>query len=199
MSLRPVSVECKVPPLAEVCTLAEAKAQLRVVGIEEDAYISALIPFAREFVEARTNRSLAPQTWRAEYEAANCQGAPVFPTSLRIPRPPFIGSAVLKFRDADGVEFDADASSFFIGRDVTGAEMLFRAIPSGASLAHPRPIAVEWQSGDAVVNHRCKQAVLLMISNMFENRTPVNAGTNSAELPLSLTAVLDSLRVRMIG
>lgn len=193
MTERPVSVFRLAAPSSEIVTLAEAKAQLRVTHDAEDAHIAALIEAAREAVEEFTRRSLVRCTWRAEYECLDG-----IPATLRLPRPPYHGEAVVKFRDDDGFEFAASASSFFVARDAGGAVLGFREISPLASRAHPHPVAVEWSAGDPTPGARAKQAVLLMLSNLYENRTPVVTGATANEIPFTLRALMDSLRVRMI-
>jgi uncharacterized phiE125 gp8 family phage protein len=51
-------------PLSEPITLAEAKLQLRVDLIEEDALISGLIAAAREWAESYTNRQFMAATYQ---------------------------------------------------------------------------------------------------------------------------------------
>ncbi len=52
------------PPAAEPIDLASAKAHLRVYTDDDDAYISTLIPAAREYCETVMGRSVMTQTWQ---------------------------------------------------------------------------------------------------------------------------------------
>ncbi len=192
MTERPVTVYRLAAMSSEIATLDEAKAQIRVTHDAEDSLIASLLAASREAVEELTRRSLVRQSWRAEYE---CLGG--FPSTLRLPRPPYHGEPSVKFRTDAGVEFAAPASAFFVARDAGGAVLGFREIPPLASLAHPHPVAVEWTAGDAVPSARAKQAVMLMLANLYEHRTPVADGS-AGEIPFTLRTLLDSLKVRMV-
>jgi len=82
------------PPTEEPITLAEAKANLRVVFDDEDADISRMIRAARQMAEERLNRALMPQVLAF--------GAEGFCGALRVPRPPLRQLDSITYIDSDG-------------------------------------------------------------------------------------------------
>jgi hypothetical protein len=83
-------------PVVEPVSLAEAKAQCRVDGTDEDAYLASLISTAREYVENVLGMSLVSQVWEARYDT--------FPLwEIVLPRPPMQAETVtVTYRDEGG-------------------------------------------------------------------------------------------------
>jgi len=156
------------PPTEEPITLAEAKANLRVVFDDEDADISRMIRAARQMAEERLNRALMPQ--------ALAFGADGFCVALRVPRPPLRQVDSIKYIDADGVE------QSWVGYLVDG----FADPPTiSAGYGTPWPttraqsgaVVVQYQAGyagAASVPEPIRQWMFLAINAFYENRSMVN-------------------------
>lgn len=157
-----------IPPATEPITLAEAKAQLRVLDgvLTEDALISAYIAAARDYAESVTGRVLITQTIEEYYD----QWAYVFCLS----KSPI--SAITK------VEYIADGTTTYVVWDSSNyaidlLNVPARAIklPSGVfqTLAIlPNPVKITYVAGGTAneIPSSIKQAIMLLISDYYENR-----------------------------
>src|SRR6266581_3064757 len=110
------------PPAAEPVTLDEAKLHLRIIGTDDDAYITGLITLSRQFVEKEQNRAFISQTLRQ-----TCDSFPDLPNAtlkffiptysvesylaravslmsgpLRLYRPPLISVTSVTYLDQSG-------------------------------------------------------------------------------------------------
>ena len=80
---------------AELISLTEAKAHLRVDHSDDDTYISTLIQVVRQSLEISTLRALgASQTYKAYY-----QDFPFSYDYLEVPRPPLVSVSSVKYYD----------------------------------------------------------------------------------------------------
>lgn len=158
------------PPASEPITLAEAKANLRVVFDDEDADITRMIRAARQMAEERLNRALMPQT--LAFAADGFCGA------LKVPRPPLRQLDSIKYIDSDGAE-----------QTLVGGYLVddFQDPPTiSASYGAPWPTAraqagavgVQYQAGyadAASVPEPIRQWMLLAINAFYEHRSAIAA------------------------
>ena len=84
------------PPTAEIVSLVQAKAHMRVDTSADDVYIGDLIRAAREHVEHRTGRQLVCATYRLYMDTC--------PTTIQLPRPPVVAVNSIKYTDSAGVQ-----------------------------------------------------------------------------------------------
>lgn len=88
-------------PTADVVTLAEAKAQLRITGTSQDTMIEAMIDAVVAALDPATqgwlDRALRSQVWELRL--------PHFPCgNIKLPYPPLISVDSVKYDDTGGVE-----------------------------------------------------------------------------------------------
>jgi uncharacterized phiE125 gp8 family phage protein len=162
-----------VPPAVEPVTLAEAKAQCRVLHNAEDSLIDGLIPAARQYAEEYTRRAFITQTWRVTLDR--------FPAGkIYLPRAPLIDVTEVRYTDAMGAsqvvagvltgvdakgEFVAPAygTDWPIARDTYGAvTVTFQAGYGLATTDVPAPI---------------KQAILIRVDDLYQHRGSITTGT----------------------
>lgn len=184
-------------PVEEPIDVGLAKAHLRLESTEDDAYISGqLIPAARLAVEEFCFRGLVTQTWELVLPAF-----PTFPLHFHLhhlhPHPlmcrhcqrfielPFgqlaeledDESAVtsLKYIDATGAEITLDPSLYDVDSvSVPGQVLPAYGLTWPAARAQWNAVKVTYVVGwDAVdVPQPITQAMLLLISQMYEKRNP---------------------------
>lgn len=164
-------------PAAEPISLAEAKAQCRVDASDEDAYLTALITAAREYLEETLDISMITQTWEARYD--------VFPLwEIILPRPPMAaGTVTIEYRDEAGQTqtITSAASAFQVDRYVTPGRVypLYDNVWP-AVRGDENSVVVRWSAGYGASGASCpailRQACLLLIAHWFEMRQPVVAG-----------------------
>lgn len=183
------------PPAVEPVTLAEAMAHLRIdapgVGPHpEEALISALIQAAREHVEAATGRALVTQTLEATWDA--------WDAALTLPRAPVQSVSSVTYVDAAGATQTLAGASYRLAP----AGLVWAVTPAygeewPAARPVPGAIAVRFVAGyglAAAVPAPLRQAMLLLVSHLYENR---NAATERAmtEMPFAVSALVAPYRV----
>jgi uncharacterized phiE125 gp8 family phage protein len=82
-------------PAAEVISLTEAKAQVRVDDTNSDTLLTALIAAARTYAETFTRRALVLQSFDLSFDGG-------FPEASELPRPPLRGVTSITYLDAAG-------------------------------------------------------------------------------------------------
>lgn len=155
----------------EPLTLAEAKAHLRVDFAEDDALITALISAAREHAE---NYICAPIRCRTEQQQT--MGFPVGCYHL-----PHLSAVV-------GITYGAETFTDFVvlGDTVTGNWPCTSEV-----------VTIEYTAGFETVSDVpavIKQALLLTIGHLYENREAVIVGTTAVEVPMGTLALLHPYR-----
>lgn len=161
-----------IPPAEEPVTLAEAKAQCRVDGTDDDTFITALIQSAREMAEHETGRALITQTWELVLDA--------FPAAFVLRHPPIISVESVKFIDSAGVQQTLDPADTLLDND-SEPGYLVPAYGKTWPDSYPVPNAVRVRYtagyGDAAdVPQSIKQWMLLMIGTAYAHRETVLAG-----------------------
>ncbi|HWR36376.1 MAG TPA: head-tail connector protein [Clostridia bacterium] len=180
----------------EPITLFEAQTHLRLPvqspsNAEEDEYVTALITAARVAIENEINRPIGTQTYEL--------GLRYWPTMLRFPRPPLINVLSIKYELFGGEKktlYDTIASpainSSVFKVDASGdpGELWLRGTESWPAdeLEPGYPIRIRFTCGIAVLEQPLKQAMLMVLSHLYENREPVGSGTQAQpfELPMSV-------------
>jgi uncharacterized phiE125 gp8 family phage protein len=142
----------------------------------EDDYISDLITTAREYCEDYQHRALATQTWDLILDE--------FPTDsdyIEIPLPILQSVTSVKYIDYAGVSatMTAGLSGYFVDTDSEPGRVclsycinwpIFTEQPYGA--VRIRFVAGYTETAPNVIPKKTKQAMLMLISYMYENRLP---------------------------
>ena len=158
-------------PTSEPITLAEAKANLRVVFDDEDTDIERMIRASRQMAEERMNRALMPQTLAFAADGFGC--------ALRVPRPPLIEIDSLKYIDTDGAEQTMPDTGYLV--DGFADPPTISAAPGTswpATRAQSGAVVVQYQAGyadAASVPEPIRQWMLLAINAFYEHRSAVSA------------------------
>jgi uncharacterized phiE125 gp8 family phage protein len=176
-----------VQPAVEPVTLSEAKAQCRVDISDDDAYLTALITCAREYLEEMLDLSMITQTWQARYD--------VFPLwEIILPRPPMRPAAVtVTYRDEAGNDQTLLSASnqFQVDSNIVPGRIypLYNGVWP-AVRGDENSVTVQWQAGygaaGTAVPSILRQAMLILIAHWYEMRQPVFAGYSQV-VPVPLT------------
>tara|TARA_Y100000310_G_C20701393_1_gene830269 strand:- start:2876 stop:3454 length:579 start_codon:yes stop_codon:yes gene_type:complete len=155
-------------PTTEPVTLAEAKEQLRFDGTEEDDYITGLISVARDYIEKFCNRY-----WASADAILTFDFFPVGSTPFDLNWPDISVLNTVTYRDTDNAEqtistglyIDSDLRQMYSAADwpldETSVKVNVTMGPdAGASPAETIPPAI-------------KQAILLVITDLYNNRATV--------------------------
>jgi uncharacterized phiE125 gp8 family phage protein len=184
-------------PAVDPITLYQAKAQLRVDGSEEDAYIQTLIEAAVSHVDAKgtLGRAMVTQTW--------AQWVPQNPSAVRLILGPFQSLDAIDFYDADGVLQSADVDDFdvMLSGDVVQVRPKNNVSwPTADSRLDAIRITYTVGFGDdpANVPGGVRHALLMLVAHWFEHRMAVS-DSSMFVTPMAVDALLDNERVSWYG
>ncbi len=156
-------------PASEPITTAEAKTHLRVSGSDEDSYIDSLVTAARQWVELYTGLALITQTITEKWDDFPSGSNPI---ELRIA--PVIGSLSITYKADDGTTTTWASSEY-----VTSLALPVPIVAPAQGYYYPSPIlelaavTLSYSAGygaAAAVPKAIKQAILLLVGDMYEQR-----------------------------
>ena len=195
-----MSIEVFAEPAEEPVTLTEAKAHLRVTASDDDTYITALVKVARQMAETYLKRSICTQTLDYSLDS--------FPAEIDLPRPPARSITSITYTDEDGnsqslssAVYQTDLSGSVLHSIKTAVDQSWPSTQSGAYNA----VVVRYVAGYAVptdspdlIPSPIKQAILLTVGELYENREETVIGVSVAPLPNTAERLLAPYRVRLI-
>lgn len=157
-------------PAVEPVTLTEAKLHLRVDHTEDNDYIDELIKAARERVEIDEERSLITQTITMKMD-----DFPQGDTIDALPRPPLQSVTSIKYQDGDDVQQTLASANYIVDTYSEPARITLAETQSWPSVyGNINDVEIifvaGWGDAAADVPSTSKQAMLLLIGDMFEHR-----------------------------
>lgn len=179
------------PPAKEPLEIGEVLNHLRVDGLEEANLITALIGVAREYAETFTGRALITQTWDLTLDCWP------YGVTIELPRPPLQSVTSIKYLDIEGVEATVDSGSVYLV-DTTNRPGRIR-LRLGQSwpadtLREMAAITVRFVAGYGDdpddVPQMIRQAMLLMIGDLYENRETSIVGTTVGKTTFATDSLL---------
>jgi uncharacterized phiE125 gp8 family phage protein len=180
------------PPSSEPITLAEAKKHLRLEGDEDDDYVGTCILAARQHVEEVCWRGVVTQTREAVLERFPDGEAAVLPGGnlQSIDSVTYLDAAGDP-RVMEDTEYETDDVSV-PGRLVLAHGAAWPATRCQWDAVRVRYV-VGWDVAD--VPAPIKQAVLLLVSQMYEHRTPEVMGGTPGKVDFAVDALLAPYRL----
>jgi uncharacterized phiE125 gp8 family phage protein len=181
------------PPATEPVSLAEAKAHLRLEPEQtaEDAYLAVLIQAARQYAEEVCWRGLVTQKWEAVLEGFS--GA-----EMELPRGHLDSIVSVTYVDEAGVvqtvapaTYEADTVS------VPGRLLLAYGQSWPSARAQWNAVRVRYTVGWAAaeVPATIRQALLLLVAHLYEQRTPEVVGTIVSPVRFAVDSLLSPYRL----
>lgn len=174
------------PPSSKPVSLDEAKLHLRVDHDDDNTLIEAFIDAATSHLDGYTGilgRCLVEQTWSIDFDS--------FHECMVLPLAPLMEVASITWRNEAGQIATIDDDEYVVDTDAGGVPRIrFRngySFPSG--LYESAAVSVTFKAGYAEVPPAIKVAILLMVSNWYQNREAAVPGT-MAELPLGASMLL---------
>lgn len=158
--------------LSDVLTLEEAKTQCRVTHTMEDEYISALIPVAVEMAQSYCGRMLTAGSAISVIE--NCSREVMLPFG--------------KVTEVTELLLDDAVSTDFTFEPVT------QKLKISSTLSYSK-ITATYNCGYVTAPTQVKQAILMMISTLYNNRQDSVTGMTVAEMPLTSRMLLDTVKI----
>lgn len=200
-------------PEAEPVTVAEAKTHLEVTGTAKDTYIASLIKTARRICEADAGLSFITQTrvvkldrfpscWPWPYRYGVHANTNPY-SEIILPYGPVTEVTDFSYFDSDGnaQSLTVDTDFYFDGHSPVARLRPVNSWPSTKLM--PNAVSIEYSAGidlNADTSEEylpiVKQAILLQVGSMFENRQDESIDRGSAvEINWNSRALLDSIRV----
>lgn len=197
-------------PTVEPVTLAQARQHLRLDATgspavhPDDDLVTALIAAARTRIENETGRALVSQKWRLLLESFTVDDKGR--QRIELPKPPALEVTSVVYVDADGVEQawgteSPNESWRLIGGD-GGLLVPFYGVSWPATRAQEDAVRIEFLAGYGAaaddVPAALRQALLLDVAHLYENRAAVEAGSK-VETPLGWEALVWPYRRPVAG
>lgn len=165
--------------LVEPITLERAKDHLRIGPFQpdEDDYIQSLIVAARVMAEGRTNRALVQRQFIESF--------PAWCSRMALPKPPLVSVDSVSYYDTDGASTDLGSASYDVYDTTPTTVALAYGAPAPALRWRPDAVRITYTAGyaEGEVPAAILQWMLLVIGTLYENRSTVNAGTQTYSLP----------------
>ncbi len=190
-----------VEPATLFAVLTLVKAHLRVDISDDDSLITSYIAAATRACEEHTRRQFMPATWRLTLDEfprgeLNSKISPAIEGwDILLPRPPFTSVTSLTYKDTAGAtQTLVNGTDYITSADDEPARiMLPRDAEWPDTYDQPGSVVVTYVAGyadAASVPDPIKQAVLFLVSHLYENREPVIVGTISSALPFAVDSLL---------
>lgn len=183
MSWYPATVT--VAAASEPVTLAEAKAQCRVDGSDEDAYLDSLIAAARGHIESYCGTPLVSRT-----VTVKCDG---FCDFAVFPVVPLTSVSSVSYVDSAGATQTLSTDVYEVRSDGLTASLALKNGQSWPSLQTGSRVTVTAVVGYASIPEAIKHAALLLIATWFDRRASTAEGQVS-EVPHAVDALLSNHR-----
>ena len=183
-------------PAVEPVSRDEAKAHLRVDLSDDDTLIDSLITAARVHVEQHLRRALVTQTWDLVLDC--------FPAGreIRLPLPPLASVTSISYTDDGGGAGSVDAGEYVVDTDREPGRLVLKSGGTwpAVTLREVAGVRVRYVAGygnAAAVPGPIKQAILLLVGTLYENRedTLVAQGVTVMRLPFGVEALLMPYKV----
>ena len=177
-------------PSVEPVSVTEAKDHLRVIGTMDNNYITGLIAAARGMVEGYIERSLITQSLELVIDG-------FLGIEIVIPRPPLISVTSLKYYDSSNDLQTMSADDYYVdAKTQPGRIIPVDSWPS--TYDRPNAVTVTYSAGYGVfasfVPMPIRQAILLLVAEMYQNRGESIAGSVST-LPITAERLLSPYRM----
>lgn len=191
MALLGYSVAPVGDPAFEAVTLAEAKAQARVLHDADDTLLTRLLTAARELVEEDAGLAIVERTWRQRLDQF-----PACEDYIEIKRRPLQSVESITYQDADDAEQTWDDDEYTVDTDRTPPAVLLGYDEDWPQTRDGRnAVTINFTAGYAdadSVPALAKQAILLLTAHWYAH--PEAVGTVGQEIALGYERIIRLLR-----
>lgn len=180
-------------PASEPITLAEAKAHLRLEVGDDDAAVTTAIKAARQWAEQYLWRGIVTQTWELLRDGFPCED------HFELPKGNLGTVSFVKYLASVGGSLQTMDSSAYLVDSATEPGLIL--LPFGSvwptTADQWNSVQVQYTVGWAVadVPAPIKQALLLLVSQMYEHRTPEVTGAIVSPIEFAVDALLHPYRL----
>ena len=177
-------------PASEPLTLTEVKLFLRVDDTTENDLITSLITAARSLVEGHTWMPLISQTWAMQFDKSELNNL-----IWNVNKAPLSSFSSITYYDSNN-DLQTLATTEY-ETDIYGSPARFRLKSVPVVYDRMNALQVNFVCGyanAAAVPQPIKQAMLMIIGHLYENRQTVITGTQVNEIPMSSEYLLQPYR-----
>ena len=176
-------------PAVEPVSLAEAKLHLRVDADDENGLIDGLITMARRQAELISRRAFVTRTYEAQLDHWPYDGC------IELAYPPLVSVTHIKYIDYVGAEHTMPALDYLVDahREPGRIRLNWDASWPPEMLRPAAAVSIRYVAGygdPEDVPEIYRQAILLLIGHFYEHREPVVVGTITAQIPMTVEALL---------
>jgi uncharacterized phiE125 gp8 family phage protein len=174
-----------ITPPEPILEPADARVQLRLDGAADDAFLTLAISAATASIDGPTGwlgRAIGRQTLEArlnDFTGEDCPG-----DGITLPFPPIHEISSVKYTDSNGAEQTVAGANYRLeGRQLIAAYGV--SWPTARNEAGA--VRVQFLAGYDPVPDPIKQAVLIMVGDLYRFRDSVAVGTIATSVPHSAT------------
>jgi uncharacterized phiE125 gp8 family phage protein len=200
------------PPAADIMTLAEARAQIRLdatgspASHPDDTLVQGLIAAVTDYLDGYDGilgRALITQTWVMKLDRFPASGC-----AARLPLAPLQSIDSITYVDADGATQTLASSVYQVTGAGAGGGGHFRLAynqswPSVRDQAEAVSVTFTCGYGDAATDVPAilRHAAKMLIAHFYENREEVIAGNGLTvnELPMGARSIISMMRLRPVA
>ena len=186
-----MGIKLSIAPVTEPITIEEARAHLRVDHTDDDIYINALITAARTSAESYTQSSFFTQTW--------IKSMAFFTDIIDLPRGIVQSIETIKYFDQDNTQQTVDDANYFLtSPSVTSQVQVIASGWPSSIYARNDSVQITYVTGHttvAAIPGDIKQALLMSIGHLYENRQDVIIGSQVNAMPMASKHLLTPHRV----
>lgn len=176
-------------PAAEPISAAEVKAHSNITTTDDDTLIGEFITAARMHLENVSNRAFYTQTWDVFLDS--------FSSVIELPKAPLQTVTTVKYLDTDGAQQTLSSSVYTVDADSDPGRIYLayqQSWPSIRGDRHSVEIRIVTGYGVATaVPEPIRQAILLTVANMYENRESVSV-VGLKEIPFGVKSLMANYR-----
>lgn len=174
-------------PTAEPLSLVKAKAHLRIDGTDEDDLLVSLIGAARSHLENACGIRFARRT----SVALKCDA---FADLARLPEVPVASVASIVYLDTAGASQTLSTSVYELRADGVEAAIVLKSGQSWPAIQYGSRITVTATLGYETAPEEITLAMSMLVAHFYDNRSAVNVGNITSELPFTVNALISNHR-----
>lgn len=189
------------PPTEYPLTLEEVKEHLRRDDEDDDSKVEALLAAATARLDGRDGilgRCLVSQVWELRTDTF-----PGIDGAIELPLPPTIAVLSVKYLDAAGALQTLDPSAYTVHPGGWQASQIAPVTEWPATDNVRQAVRVQFSAGYlnddsppvTAVPENIRLAMLMLISDWYENRSNAIVGTTVTEMPIAVASLLAQHRV----
>lgn len=173
---------------SEVISTADLKAFLRVTHSDEDTLIEAMREAAIRHIEGFCNIRIGDRSAVFHYNA--------FPDQVELPVGPVNSITSVQYATSDSTTATMSSSDYYATLGRSPFMIAFKNIPSTYSDTYKKlQITVDLGYAEASVPGPIVHAIKLLVSHMYDQRSPEVIGTITTKLKLGLESLLNPYRI----